>query len=462
MLNHINKQALFCKLLVVIISCFIMRNSVAFDDVFNIQVSKPTFVLPQFTGPYREREASIAPEEYETAERLKALLQNNNQAEVLQELESFYNIELSAAMLTLKAQIYFSLQKYDNAEALYLEVLSRKPQLVRVHRDLGQLYLLKNNPRKAQKHFAKAIALGSNEAIVHGQLGYLNLTLHSPFSAISEYQQAMAIEPEVIHWQQGLFSALSQAKMYSAAQALLAEMLVKNPQDIDLWVHQAVLHLNMNESKQALASLEMAILLGNKDENHLKTAIQLHLQLQSYERAFELITLHIDQTTLNVKTLNTYIQWLVQLEMWQEASELLTSIAPKISTMNKIAQSILFTQTANINNKRKKFSQADRNYQKALRLNPANGEALLKYALFASEQHKNIQAETLYIRAEALPEFEKQALLGKAQLYINTLRHKEALTHLQKAFNRYPDLHTVSEQIEVLKNIIKLNKQKNT
>ncbi len=36
-----------------------------------ITLAKPTFVLPMFTGPYSEREASIAPEEYETAERLR-------------------------------------------------------------------------------------------------------------------------------------------------------------------------------------------------------------------------------------------------------------------------------------------------------------------------------------------------------------------------------------------------------
>src|SRR5690606_28380075 len=103
----------------------------------------------------------------------------------------------------------------------------------------------------------------SNEALIHGQLAYLNLTLYGPFSAISEYQQAMALEPDNIQWQQGLLAALTQAKMYEAAEALLQDLLAKRPTAADLWLNQAALALHQNEFQQALASLEMAILLGD-------------------------------------------------------------------------------------------------------------------------------------------------------------------------------------------------------
>jgi len=455
-----NKKVLLSSVLAFVCSNMALASNVSDDLAFNIKVSKPTFVLPQFSGPYREREASIAPDEYENAERLRSLLENDNQAQVLKELETFYDIELSPAMLTLKAQIYFSMQKYQKAESLYLKVLARKPQLVRVHRDLGQLYLLQDEPKKAQKHFSKALSLGSNEAIVHGQLAYLNLTLNSPFSAISEYQQAMALEPNELQWQQGLFTALSQAKIYPTAQALLEEMLIKNPNEIDLWLNKAVLSLNQNKSKEALISLEMAILLGDKDDSNLKTAAQLHLQLQSYDRAFELISKHVNQKDLNTTTLNEYLTWLDQVEMWQEASQLLKKIEPKVKDLPEKEQSVLFVQTANINNKRKQLSVAERYYKKALDADPTNGDALLSYALFSSDKKAHIQAELLYIRAEAIPEFEKQALLGKAQLYLNMQNHEAALVQLQKAYAKYSDMAVLNDQIKVIKNIIRL-KNKN-
>jgi tetratricopeptide (TPR) repeat protein len=206
-----------------------------------IEFSQPTFILPQFTGPYQEREASIAPSEYEKAEQLKEMLEAGKRKEVLAELEKFYSIELSPAMLMLQAQIYFSLEMYDKAEATYLNVLKRTPQLIRAHSDLGQLYLIKEQPEKAREHFARAVALGSNEALIHGQLGYLNLTQFGPYSAISSYQQAAALEPANMQWQQGLLAALTQARMFEAAQALLNDIISRKPDIPELWLNQAAL-----------------------------------------------------------------------------------------------------------------------------------------------------------------------------------------------------------------------------
>src|SRR5690606_8678352 len=140
-----------------------------------IELDKPIFELSQITGHNQEREASIVPSEYEAAERMRGLLDSGEKGEVLKELEAFYDIELSPAMLTLKAQVYFSLEMYDEAEKTYLAVLKRAPQLVRAHSDLAQVYLIKEDHKNARKYFANAVSFGSNEAIIHGQLAYLNL-----------------------------------------------------------------------------------------------------------------------------------------------------------------------------------------------------------------------------------------------------------------------------------------------
>jgi tetratricopeptide (TPR) repeat protein len=190
---------------------------------------------------------------------LREMLDSGKRKEVLAELEKFYSIELSPAMLMLQAQIYFSLEMYDKAEATYLNVLKRTPQLIRAHSDLGQLYLIKEQPGKAREHFARAVALGSNEALIHGQLGYLNLMQFGAYSAISSYQQAAALEPENMQWQQGLLSALTQARMFEAAQALLNDIINRKPNVPGLWLNQAALALNSENPRSALTSLEMAL-----------------------------------------------------------------------------------------------------------------------------------------------------------------------------------------------------------
>jgi Tfp pilus assembly protein PilF len=425
------------------------------NAALTIKLAKPTFVLPMFTGPYSEREASIAPEEYETAERLRSMLDSDEKEAVLKELENFFDIELSPAMLTLKAQIYFSLKDYKKAEETFLNVLSRKPQLVRVHRDLGQLYLLQDKPKLARHHFSEAVSFGSNEAIVHGQLAYLNLTLHGAFSAITSYQQAMAMQPEEVQWQQGLLAALSQAKMYESAQALLTELLAKNPADKELWLNQAILALNTNDTRQALVSLEMAIMLGESDDDNIKIATQLHLQQHSYDRAVVLISRHLDKPVLDMVLLNEYLTWLNQVDMWQQAGKLLDGLASKVETMKPAKQSVFYTHKAKVAIKKNQNKQAGRFYTLALEKDPTNGDALIDYALYATADKDYVKAELLYTRAAVLPTKMKQALLGKAQLYLNMRDHKSALQELQKVYSRFPELHYLPEQIEIIKNIIR-------
>ncbi len=113
---------------------------------------------------------------------LKSLLERGKREQVLRELEAFYEIELSVALIRLKAQLYFALEDYDKA---YISSLSRRPQLIGAHSDLGQLYLLKVELEKAREHFSNAISYGAQDALIYGQLANLNFLLYGPYSAIS-------------------------------------------------------------------------------------------------------------------------------------------------------------------------------------------------------------------------------------------------------------------------------------
>jgi Tfp pilus assembly protein PilF len=390
------------------------------------------------------------------------MLGSDKKEAVLKELEGYFDIELSPAMLSLKAQIYFSLSQYSKAEETFLKVLSRKPQLVRVHRDLGQLYLLQDKPKLARHHFSEAVSFGSNEAIVHGQLAYLNLTLHGAFSAITSYQQAMALQPEEPQWQQGLLASLSQAKMYESAQALLTELIVKSPGNKELWLNQAVLSLNMDDTHQALVSLEMAIMLGEEDDGNIRTATQLHLQQHSYDRALVLINRHLDKPILDMDLLNEYLTWLNQVDMWQQASKLLDGLETKVNSMKSTKQSVFYTHKAKIAIKKKQHEEAEKFYNMALEKDATNGNALIDYAFYSASTKDYVKAELLYSRAAVIPEKTKQALLGKAQLFLNMQNHTSALQVLQKAYSRFPDLHYLPEQIEIIKNIIRSQTKVNT
>lgn len=432
----------------------ICTSACATSSGYELELSKPTFVLPQFSGPYREREASLAPEEYETAERLRSLIDGNQRDQVLKELEQFYDIELSPAMLSLKAQVYFSLKMYDKAEETYLAVLKRMPELVRAHSDIAQLYLIKEKHDKARKHFAKAVSLGSNDAMVRGQLGYLNLTTYGAHSAISEYQAAMALEPGNRQWQQGLLAALSQARMYQAAQALLTELLKKHPRDPGLWMNQAALALQVDDLEKALVSLEMAILLGEDDAKNLETAARLHLQQNSHDRAMALLDQTMGRSSPDMASVNEYLKWFLQLGMWDRASHLLDSVRSNVSRMSEDDKSRYYLHRARIEAHKQNYSQADNYFTQALKHNPTDGEALLAQARFLVEQNDYIKAELLYVRAESLPGWGKEAMLGRAQMYIDMQDYESALKHLKLVYRKFPELVEMRENIEAIESII--------
>lgn len=446
----------------IIAGCFVVSISSNAQQTtnFKLEVEQPTFIIPQFSGPYREREAPIAPEEYEMAERLRGLLDAGDKQRVLKELETFYEIELSIAMMMLKAQVYFAVEEYDKAEQTYLASLSRSPQLVRAHVDLGQLYMLQNKMKKARDYFARAIELGAKEAEVYGQLGYLNLTQHGPFSAITAYQQALAIEPENKQWQQGLFISLTQAKMFEAAQALLSDLIAKEPNNSQFWLDQAVLQLEQSRNTEALASLEMAILLGDKRVNNLKIAAQLHLQQDSFIRAVELIKAHINTEELDLTSLRAYLSWLNQREMWTDVEDVLTELMKTFAQYDDAKQSVIYLYTAELKRNQKQSKSAKSNYENAVNKDPNNGFALLSYANFLVTEKSFIDAETLFLRAEALESTQRHAMLGRAQMYVDVQNYEAALSMLQSVVSRFPNTKGIEDQIEILKKVILVNKQK--
>lgn len=427
---------------------------------FELEVSKPKFVLPQFSGPYREREASIAPEEYERAESLKTLLEGGDTEAVLKELEQFYDIELSPAMQTLKAQVYFSLQKYDKAEETYLSVLRRKPQLVRVHSDLGQLYLLTEKPQKARTHFAKAVEFGANEPIIHGQLAYLNLTQYGPYSAISHYQQALALEPDNSQWSHGLLAALTKAQMFSSATALMTEMLARTPNESELWLNNATLLLHQDKNLEALSSLETAMLLGDSSERNLRVAAQLHIENKSYDRANELVFKHLSSVSFDIDTLSAYLSQLERLGRWKDAEKLMKSIKRPEKKYSETELSQFYVHQALISSHKGSNGEAETLFKKSIELDPLNGQALLEYAKLSLKAKNFVESELYFIRAEALDNVEKSAILGLSQMYVESQDYDAALKQLRKAQLKFPHTADLAENITIIENIIK-NKQLN-
>ncbi|MDK1286099.1 tetratricopeptide repeat protein [Pseudoalteromonas umbrosa] len=437
---------------------FLLTACLAFSDStiaksYKLELEPVKFVIPAYSEQYSEREVTLRPEEYELAEKLSALLDRKDFTQVSKELETFYNVELSPALLMIKAQVYFSLKQYEKAQKLYQFILKTKPQLVRAHEDLGQLSLIQENFELARSHFAKAISLGSDNAMVHGQLGYLNLHQHGAFSALYAYQKAYSLEPNNAQWQQGLVTSLVKAKMYPSALAMLEELITKDPKTQSYWLTKAAIQLDQKHNEQALKTLEYATLLGPISHQNTLLMINLHFEQSQYDRAIELLKGVAQQGKLKFADINNYLYWLNNANRWQD-SEWLINHFDDSESLNNTEKSTLFYSQARILEAKKQHKKAIDLYKNALGLNANNANALLSFAQLLLQQKRFISAEQMFIRAEAFDSHRLQAMLGRTQLYINTDDLQSAYNLLLDAKNKFPETPGIQNKIEVLANIV--------
>ncbi|AOT07984.1 tetratricopeptide repeat protein [Pseudoalteromonas luteoviolacea] len=422
-------------------------------QTYKLELEPVKFVIPGFSEQYLEREVSLAPDEYELAEKLRILLNNNDFQQVKSELDTYYDVELSPALLMIKAQVYFSFKAYNQTIHLYQLVLKRKPQLVRAHEELGVLYLITENFIQARQHFAKAIAYGSNNASVHGHLGYLNLQQHGGLSAVYAYQKAFSLEPHNSQWQQGLLTSLVQAKMHQPALALLNELIAQDKNNQSYWLTKAAIHIEQDTHERALQSLEFALLLGDIPQQNLLIMINLHFEQAQFDRAVALLKTHVKSQRLVFEDIRNYLLWLNQANRWEDSQWLITNLSEQsaLSAQNK---SLMLSTQAQILEAKNRHTEALAHYQNALDTDPNNQNALLSFAHLLLQQKHYIKAEQMYIRAEAFEALQLQALLGRAQLYINTDDLKAAYQLLIDAKRAYPNTLRIQDKINLLANII--------
>ena len=421
-----------------------------------VELDDFTFILPAFAGEYKTREASIAPTEAELADKLQALLNNNDKQSVLTELDTFFDLQLSPAMLHLKGQVYFSIGEYEEAEEIFQTVLLRMPQFIRAHVDISVLYLKQEKYAKARDHLAKAISYGEGSAKIYGQLGYLNMKLHNAQSSISAYQQALMLEPTNTYWQNGLLTALTDASMIDAALALSEEMIRTQNKDTRLALNRAFLFLKMGNELKALENLEYAFTLGDTNPVNYSAAAQLHLKMNSFERAVELMELLAADGKLELDIVSQSISWLASNSQWDIAEKLIGVFTDTVNTLNARDQSQFYLQIAIVFSNTDRENLAEQYFNQSIDTDPSNAKGLLEFARFHHGKKKHIAADTLYTRASVFDETKKHALLGRSQIMVDLGDYKSALSLSRRILREYPDLTYLSDNIRALENLVRL------
>lgn len=397
--------------------------------------------------------------EYPIVDKLRVTLDMANYSKAMQQLQQQWPTQGSAALLYIRAQIATQLKQYTKAESDYQQSIKLHGDYILAWQGIAGLALSQNHFDKAQRALAKTIALGGASAPLFGQLGYLNLRFHSAFSAISAYQRAYAMEPENPHWQQGLLMALTRSGAYQQADSLINELLEKQANEPELWLHKANAAMAAGNKARAIGALEMATRLGNTQRQNLQLLAQLHLQTGNIQRAITIIRQHRALIS-DYEFIQPMLTWLSLHQRWQPLEQLIQSSDKQQQKYRSNQRSDLFTHKAKLARHKKQPGDSRRLLKQALKLDPANGEALL---LLADEYHQQQQlsrADLLLSRASALSQFKERALLKRAQLDYQRQRYRSAHNYLKQVFRDNPTRRDLIENMDILQRLIRQKSQK--
>jgi tetratricopeptide (TPR) repeat protein len=364
---------------------------------------------------------------------------------------------ISASMLYVIGHSYFSLEQYLPAETAFELVLVAMPNHVRAHESLGMLHLRTERYAEALVHLARAVELGRNTAHVHAALGYLNQKTRRYWAAASAFQRVLVLEPDHRTAQRGLLLALTETREHAKARALVEQLLQAEPDDPELWVYRAHVALASGERASALASLEVALRLGDDAVANRQTCIALHLESGNVARAMELLQ-GSSARGLEFSLVDRALGWLANGNDWDGFRNLLGSVDR--TALGSVEQSRLLTRRASLAVRDGNRRAATAALQEALTLDPSNADALVALGRVYRAERDYARAGLLLQQASDYADVREDALLARAEVAIDEENFEGALTLLRNVALTSSARADVRRNIDVLENLILLRNQR--
>ncbi len=426
----------------------------------------PQFVR-EFVGSYgfhSEIEPKVSPEESRVLVKIQELFEESKFSEAETEMVRFIKEteaptdpekqprEISAAMVFVLGNLYFSADRTEEARRAFLEAIRRFPKFRRAHVNLGYLYVSKEEFDKAQGHFQEAISLGEGSPRVFGLLGYTYLLKQQALAAENAYRQAYLLDPNSKDWKLGLAQALIQQEKFDEASALLGNLVEEFPEDPQLWLQQTNALLAQEKKVEAAVNLEILRMKGLAGEGELTLLGNLYmdqnepqLALFAYLAALEKAgTLNVDTALKSAKILNDY-------GYPEKAAAYVEQVRAKggsnLSTDDRVKIDLIEVQIARADNNLERVGAL---LEDLLARDPANGEVLLELGKHYDTLAKNAEDEDR--KSEYLNEAKTRfqiaagregdvgygANLALGQLFTRELQYTDALPYLEKAAEMKP------------------------
>ena len=409
----------------------------------------------QFIESYKaetEIEPRVTSEERDKMQKVLELISSNQMDKAVNVIEKSRGEGANALYDFMLANIYFQQEKLDQAADVYEIAVKKYAKFRRAWRNLGLIYVRKNEFEKAVPALTRVIELGGGDALTYGLLGFAYSSVGNYISAETAYRMALLLDPVTIDWKMGLARSFFKQENYSQAVALCNNLINDQPEQTDLWLLQANAYIGLNQPLKAAENYEFVDRLGKSTVESLNMLGDIYINEELYEMAVNSYIRAMEKSSEhNVDRAIRAAKVLIARGAIKETRHLINRIETMESDhLGTDERKDLLKLSARLAVAEGAADEEVRVLEEIVTLDPLDGEALILLGQNSNRVGETEKAVFYYERAASIEKYEADAKVRHAQLLVGKGKYSEALPLLRKAQQLKPrdDVQKYLEQVE--------------
>ena len=427
------------------------------DELLGVPDTEKSEFLKRFTASYgvlSAKEPELSEVEVALLEKLGPVFERNAQlAQTMLEGMLAEDTPVSATFNYILANIYYSQDKFEEAEREYGVALKKFPDFRRALTNFGILLMKQERFEEARDKFNRAVVLGEQDPFLYGLLGYTLIKMQRFRAAELAYNYAVLHEPDNPEWLEGLAKTFIDTKQYAEASVILEDLIRLNPEKPIYWKLQANAFLGLEDNIASARNLEILRAMGEADPQSLYLLGNIYAKagatgsaLDAYVEAIESSNGEFIQAALAA------VNFFIQEARLEEAESLLDTLDGDRGVWSRSDVIEYRQMTAKLAMAQNLSDKAAGELESILEEDPFNGPSLIALAEIYGESEDPARAYILLDRALKIDNQEFNATLLYSKTLIREERYEEALPYLRKAltFDNAPAIEDLYLRVQSL------------
>lgn len=358
----------------------------------------------------------------------------------IKQLASKISSTSSAILSYTLGSLHFQEGNHEEAIKNFNVALSKFPDFLRAHKNLGIVLVREGRYADAIKPLVETINLGGADGMVYGLLGFSYLNTEKYQSAIMAYQNAMLLDADNQDWKLGMIKCKIAEEQFQDAVRLLDGILEKQPQSVSLWALQGNVLLQMDQPDKAAVNFEILRKSDKASIQHLMLLGDIYMLKDAKDLALDVYLEAIEKDGENdIKRSLRAVDILVSRGAWEESEKLFSKIrSTHESTMTEEETFKLLKLESKVAIANGKGDEALVVLEQIIEKDPLDGEALLLAGGFYAQNGDQEKAIFRFEMASKIQGFEADAWLEHAKILVRNQDYSKAIELLQKAQKTKP------------------------